>query len=615
MIRGAWNFLYFFVLSFVLAQDPIANLPQGRAVGIKVYTENSLTPVEIFFGIPYAKPPVGRHRFSAPERHTGWRRTFFAHRMPPKCPQISNNGNDYVNEDCLFLNIWTPRRVDGSSLPVVVVLYSESWEKGGISLPYQELAAEGVVVVTVAYRLNLLSFFTLRTLGARGNLALLDQYLALLWVRENIAAFGGDPTAITLLGHSAGADSVLYHIASPRSIGLIQRAIVMSPLNIWRTLDKDIDVNATEVERISLEMARSLGCSSDTDQEILQCMRARSIADIMSLYSKVNRSNNLQPIPDDFLPEAEQFLPTPLSVALSAGKQPMQLDVILGTTDLDDINSNGDDYDELLSRGGSYIAEYANTKAIPEILRMFSLHRSEALPLLLQAIRWEYWGAGTRGQEVKDTLESLEALARMKSSAKWGAGGALLAARLARRVSRLYVYRYTRPGINIHGRRYNFTGAVHGTDLVALLGDALMLQIARRPTTQEEKRFSTNFRKYIANFIKFGSPAPEEEWQRYKVGNAHIHEIKDLNIDDGVCSTKEAAFWLQYLPQLSNLLSTTGKTEQLTSEKGESRLRGGVFALCGVSVVLLLLLLACTILLHRERSHRSIDVDSHLGIQ
>lgn len=114
----------------------------------------------------------------------------------------------------------------------MVILYSDSWEKGEITLPYQELAAEGVVVVTVAYRLHLLSFFTLRTLGARGNLALLDQYLALLWVRENIAAFGGDPTAITLLGHSTGADSVLYHIASPRSIGktlLILVEIIHNP--------------------------------------------------------------------------------------------------------------------------------------------------------------------------------------------------------------------------------------------------------------------------------------------------------------------------------------------------------------------------------------------------
>lgn len=77
---------------------------------------------------------------------------------------------------------------------------------------------------------------------------------------------------------------------------------------------------------------------------------------------------------------------------------------------------------------------------------------------MLQAIRWEYWGARSRGQDEKDTLETVEALARMKSSAKWGAGGALLAARLARRVTRLYVYRYTQPGLDIHGRRFNFTG-------------------------------------------------------------------------------------------------------------------------------------------------------------
>lgn len=103
---------------------------------------------------------------------------------------------------------------------MVVILYSESWIRGGLSLPCQELAAEGIVVVTVMYRLHLLAFFTLRSISARGNLALLDQYLALLWVRDNIAAFGGDPTAITVLGYSAGAVSVLHHMTSPRSIGM-----------------------------------------------------------------------------------------------------------------------------------------------------------------------------------------------------------------------------------------------------------------------------------------------------------------------------------------------------------------------------------------------------------
>lgn len=98
-------------------------------------------------------------------------------------------------------------------------MYSESWIKGGIALPCQDLAADDVVVVTVGYRLHFLGFFTLASALARGNLALLDQYLAFLWIRDNIAAFGGDPNAITVLGHSAGADSVLYHLISPRSKG------------------------------------------------------------------------------------------------------------------------------------------------------------------------------------------------------------------------------------------------------------------------------------------------------------------------------------------------------------------------------------------------------------
>jgi carboxylesterase type B len=104
-------------------------------------------------------------------------------------------------------------------MPVAIIFYSESWDRGGVSLPCQELAAEGLVVVTVAYRLHLLAFFSLRSVSARGNLGLLDQYLAILWVRDNIAAFSGDPSAITVIGHSAGADSVLHHIVSPRSTG------------------------------------------------------------------------------------------------------------------------------------------------------------------------------------------------------------------------------------------------------------------------------------------------------------------------------------------------------------------------------------------------------------
>ncbi|CAD0194781.1 unnamed protein product [Chrysodeixis includens] len=611
---GVWFITIFSLIYKTSAQDPVANLPQGRIVGIKAYTEGSLTPIEIYYGVPYATPPKGRYRFSAPERHVGWRRTYFAHRIPPHCPHLGDSDTDNYSEDCLYLNIWTPRRSDGKTLPVVVILYSETWTKGGISLPCQELAADGIVVVTVMYRLHLLAFFTLRSISARGNLALLDQYLAFLWVRDNIAAFGGDPTAITVLGHSAGADSLLYHITSPRSIGLFQRAIIMSPFDIWKALDEQSVIEVTEVERISREIARSLGCKTDKDQEVLQCMRERPLSDIMAIYSNETWIRAMQPISDGFLPVSEQFLPNSLLMALSATKlENLQLDVMLGACDLESLHYSDDEYKVLMKRGKSYLSDYANKQIIPTSLRLLSLDRLDALPMLSQAVRWEY--IIDKSRKSSETLNTIEFIGRVETSAKWSAGIALIAARLARKVNRLYVYRYSQPaGVDMNGRNYNFSGAAHGTDLVSLLGDALMLQVARRPSTVDEKRVSLLFRRYVTNFIKFGSPEDDSLWQRYKMGDAQIYDIHDVDAakTSSHSADRDVRFWLQYLPELVNLIQSGEKTEQLTGHKGDNRLRGGVFAMCGVALVLLLLLCVCAILLHRQRSrHFTVVNDDH----
>ncbi|CAB3240598.1 unnamed protein product [Arctia plantaginis] len=613
VLLGFWFVL--FIFAKVLAQEPVVNIPQGRIIGIKTYTKGSI-PVEIYYGVPYATAPKGRYRFSAPERHTGWSRTFSAHRIPPHCPHIGDQDKDNYSEDCLFLNIWTPRRVDGKTLPVVVILYTESWVRGGISLPCQELASEDIVVVTVMYRLHLLAFFTLGSISARGNLALLDQYLALLWVRDNIAAFGGDPTAITLLGHTAGAVSALHQITSPRTIGLFQRAIIMSPFDIWKAMDEQRVIEVAEAERISREIAQLLRCDNDTDQEILRCMRERPLADILSIYSNETWIRAMQPIPDTFLPESEQFLPNSLLVALSTStQQNLQLDVLLGANDLEILNYNDDKHDELIKRGKLYISDYVNNKLIPEILGLFSMD-SAALPMLTEAIRWEYWIE--KSKKDGNILNAIESLARIESSVQWGAGIALIASRLARRVGRLYVYRYSQPaGVDIRGLQYNLTGAVHGSDLVTLLGDAMMLQVARRPATAEEIRISSQFRNHIVNFIKFGVPGDGKLWRQYKPNDENIYDIRS----SGIASInyrspdRDVKFWLHYLPQLSKVLKVVEKSEHLSSDKGESRLRGGVFALCGVAVILLLLLCVCAILIHNQRSRRfTVTDDNHSKI-
>ncbi|XP_068626616.1 carboxylesterase 1C-like [Battus philenor] len=488
----------------------------------------------------------------------------------------------------------------------MVLLHSETWLKGGVTLPCQELASEDIVVITVNYRLHLLSFFTLNSVEARGNLAILDQYLALLWIRENIAAFGGNPNAITLVGHSAGADCVLHHIVSPRSVGLFHRAIVMSPRNIWNAVDKDLNTNASEVERISRAIADTLGCSNKTDRHILSCMRALPISDIIATSLNNSWLDHLQPVPDNFLPESEQYLPKSVSEVLTSSKtSDIHLDLLMGTTNLEAIDYNDKHYNNLMNEIPGNVVEYASMKVIPELLRRLSLHNQETLSVLTQAIRWEFW-ASTR-KESERTLDAIESLARMETSAKWGAGSALLAARLARRVTRLYVYHFTQPSeIDLLGHHYNFTGAVHGADLIALLGDALMLQIARRPATETEKRNTVLFRKCIANFVKFGYPDDSNVWQRYKIRDAYVQEIGDdvYANHNSLSTSKDVAFWLKYLPSLSNVLNTKVHSEHITLNKDESRLRGGLLAMSAVAVILVLLLAASTVLLHWRRGRR-----------
>ena len=195
--------------------------------------------IAVFTTIPYAAPPVGPLRFRPPQRHTPWTGILDATRESPACPQSKPSaiGKLSAEEDCLYLNIWAPAgRVDGKQ-PVMVWIhgsgvsgYGDSPYFGGLQLARDN----GVVFVTINYRLGLLGSLVSTSLDASdrthlsGDYWLLDQQAALRWVNRNIARFGGDPATITVLGESAGGASVLALLASPRSKGLFQRAIVES---------------------------------------------------------------------------------------------------------------------------------------------------------------------------------------------------------------------------------------------------------------------------------------------------------------------------------------------------------------------------------------------------
>jgi para-nitrobenzyl esterase len=193
--------------------------------------------VKVFRGIPYAAPPVGPRRWAPPEGAPAWQGIRSALSFGSPAPQSPRDGDPRLSEDCLYLNVWTPAASSSEALPVLFWIHGGSFTIGSGSEALYDCAAlaeTGIVAVTVNYRLGALGFLAHPELSAAspnlssGNYGLRDQLAALAWVRDNIAAFGGDPGAITVGGQSAGALSVCALLASPAAASLFARAIVMS---------------------------------------------------------------------------------------------------------------------------------------------------------------------------------------------------------------------------------------------------------------------------------------------------------------------------------------------------------------------------------------------------
>jgi para-nitrobenzyl esterase len=214
---------------------PIAQIDKGKIQG--AFTTDG--QIISFKGVPYAAPPVEDLRWKAPQPVAKWRGTRPAVDFGSHCIQ-SATYPDMVfrdpgaSEDCLTLNLWAPAQIKHGGLPVMVWIYGGGFVAGGSSEARQDgeaLARRGVVVVSMNYRLGVFGFLALPELaaesghGASGNYGLMDQAAALLWVKRNVAQFGGDPNNITIFGESAGSSSVSALMASPLSKDLIAKAI------------------------------------------------------------------------------------------------------------------------------------------------------------------------------------------------------------------------------------------------------------------------------------------------------------------------------------------------------------------------------------------------------
>lgn len=211
---------------------PLVQTRDGAIAGIE------RNGVDVFKGIPFAAPPVGKLRWRAPQPVEPWEGVLSAAHYRPACMQKGMYPPDApaepVSENCLYLNVWRPADAGATPLPVMVWIYGGGLENGSAAVPLysgKRLARHGLIVVTANYRLGVFGFLALPALAAQsarhtsGDYGLLDQLAALEWVHRNIAAFGGDPGNVTVFGQSSGSISISALTASPMAKGLFEKAI------------------------------------------------------------------------------------------------------------------------------------------------------------------------------------------------------------------------------------------------------------------------------------------------------------------------------------------------------------------------------------------------------
>lgn len=433
--------------------------------------------VRSFKGIPYAKPPVGPLRWKAPEPLLPWNgirdATRFGNR--PMQNRIYSDmifRSDTISEDCLYLNVWTPDRVPVGGLPVLVYFYGGGFRAGDGSEPRYDgasMAAHGVVSVTVNYRLGVFGFLALPELTshsphhASGNYGLMDQSAALRWVKDHIAAFGGDPGRVTIAGQSAGSMSVSLQMASPVSRGLFQGAIGESGAGLGN------------LEPRTLRRAEEMG------KDFMRLAGARNLAELRRIPAvKLLEVSGLKNSPS-FGPDIDgYFLPESVTRIYSTG---LQADVPL----LAGWNSAEVDYHALLGA----------TPPTPENFRqkIEALYGNKA-PKVLRLY------PGTDSQTVKHSATAL-ASDRFIAYATWKWID------LHGKTDGKPVYRYLYaellpPMTGQSPKKTEAMGAPHSAEIPYALGNLPL--ITNYQWTTQDKQVSAILQGYFLQFIRTGDP-------------------------------------------------------------------------------------------------------------
>jgi para-nitrobenzyl esterase len=355
------------VLAVVLAGTALAEPTSADPTLVKIDSGTvrgvAAGDVISFKAIPYAAPPVGNLRWRVPQPAKSWQGVLEANAFGRSCMQTDDLPK---SEDCLTLNVWRPAAASDTPLPVMVWIYGGALAHGNTpQYPADALASEGVIVVSMNYRMGRLGFFAHPELAKEapkepaGNYGYLDQLAALKWVQRNIAAFGGDPNKVTIFGESAGGGSVMAHMISPMSRGLFRAAILESPGVPTARAEVISLTTLDDAKKRAIAYARSVGIADDGAEGLvaLRALPAEKLVEGASALEVLDAMSSEQPVVgvSGAILDGRFLTETP-EAAFAAGHQAM-VPVIVGANDRDLGIGTAETKDDLFALFGNFAAE------------------------------------------------------------------------------------------------------------------------------------------------------------------------------------------------------------------------------------------------------------------
>ena len=487
------------LLVTLFASGTFANVQVKTDDGIVEGANASSPGVRVFRGIPFAAPPIGEWRWRAPQPVRPWKGVLKTTGFGSRCMQapvfsdmiFRDRADRPMSEDCLYLNVWTPAKSAEDRLPVMVWFYGGGFQAGSSSEPRydgENFAKKGILVVSVNYRLGVFGFFShpelTRASGvhASGNYGLLDQIAGLRWVKQNIAAFGGDPEKVTIAGESAGSLSVSALMASPLAKGLFRGAIGESGAFFGRPPAGSAIETLGETETTGVKFAESAGVKD------LAALRAKSAEELLGAAQK-DRSLRFWPSVDGYV------LPNEVATIFAEGQQ-AHVPLLAGW--------NGEE----ASWAVVYAKEKPTAVTFPQQLRTrFDDRAAEILKL---------YPAGDDEQARKSAIDLESDLFIVYITWQW--------LELQNKTGRAPVYGYVfdrtppaAPDTRVNGVSPKELGARHACEIEYVFGT---LGSQPNPWEPLDFRISEAMASYWANFTKTGNPNGPglEQWPVYDGG-------------------------------------------------------------------------------------------------